>query len=123
MTGRNRRTKMRVRRKALSTPKIKRKTHRGSAKRFSLTGSLKIKVNQAGKRHNMSQKSKDKLLRSKGTKLADKTLSKIVRKSLCVGVEKYKISSSCDYVLKNSASFKFAMPKLFSKVLKNRKSS
>ncbi len=45
----------------------KMKTHRGSAKRFSRTGSGKLKRNQANKRHILTTKSQKRKRQLRGT--------------------------------------------------------
>jgi len=61
----------------------KQKTHKGTKKRFRLTGTGKAKHRQAGTSHlaaRMSQKRKRKL---RGTTTVDETAAKKIRDALC----------------------------------------
>ena len=58
-------------------PKIKNKS--GAKKRFSLTGSGKIKASQAGKRHGMIKRTNSQIRKQRGTTIMTKQDSKIVK--------------------------------------------
>ena len=58
-------------------PKIKTKS--GAKKRFSITGSGKIKMNQAGKRHGMIKRSKKFIRNARGTTTLSKADEGIVK--------------------------------------------
>jgi large subunit ribosomal protein L35 len=61
-------------------PKMKSKS--GAKKRFSVTGTGKIRHNQANKQHGMSKRPNDMLRNSRGTALLSAPDAKIVRKFL-----------------------------------------
>ena len=58
-------------------PKIKNKS--GAKKRFSFTGSGKIKMNQAGKRHGMIKRTNSQIRKQRGTTVMSKQDGKIVK--------------------------------------------
>ena len=58
-------------------PKIKNKS--GAKKRFSFTGSGKVKMNQAGKRHGMIKRTNSQIRKQRGTTIMSKQDSKIVK--------------------------------------------
>jgi len=58
-------------------PKIKTKS--GAKKRFSLTGSGRVKMNQAGKRHGMIKRSSKFIRNARGSTLMSDADSKIVK--------------------------------------------
>ena len=58
-------------------PKIKNKS--GAKKRFSFTGSGKVKMNQAGKRHGMIKRTNNQIRKQRGTTIMSKQDSKIVK--------------------------------------------
>ena len=58
-------------------PKIKNKS--GAKKRFSFTGSGKIKTSQAGKRHGMIKRTNSQIRKQRGTTIMTKQDSKIVK--------------------------------------------
>ncbi len=58
----------------------KMKTKSGAKKRFSFTGSGKIKCNQAGKQHGMTKRSKRALRVLRGTTVLSKADATIVKK-------------------------------------------
>ena len=59
-------------------PKLKTKS--GAKKRFSLTSSGKVKMNQAGKRHGMTKRSKKMKLKARKSSLMSKSDMSIVNK-------------------------------------------
>lgn len=61
----------------------KMKTHSSAKKRFKLTGSGKIKRNQAGKRHLLRKRSKKAKLNLTGTTLVSKADSPRILNLLC----------------------------------------
>jgi len=61
----------------------KMKTHSSAKKRFKLTGSGKIKRNQAGKRHLLRKRSKKAKLNLTGTTLVSKADSPRIKNLLC----------------------------------------
>ena len=61
-------------------PKLK--THRGAAKRFSLTKSGKIKRSKAYKRHILTKKAASRKMRLGQSTLVDQTNEKAVRRML-----------------------------------------
>jgi len=106
---------LRVKRASKATPKIKAKTSKSFAKRFSTSGNGLIMSTQAGKRHNMSQKTKRKLLLSKGTKAAHKSLSRTVRCALNL---KLAFFQKRDKINKYNCQKSFIIvPKLIKKLL------
>ena len=58
-------------------PKIKNKS--GAKKRFSFTGTGKVKMNQAGKRHGMIKRTNNQIRKQRGTTIMSKQDSKIVK--------------------------------------------
>ena len=58
-------------------PKIKNKS--GAKKRFSFTGSGKVKMNQAGKRHGMIKRTNSQIRKQRGTTIMTKQDTKIVK--------------------------------------------
>lgn len=60
----------------------KMKTKSGAKKRFSFTGSGKIKCNQAGKQHGMTKRSKRAIRVLRGTTTLCKADERIVKKFL-----------------------------------------
>ena len=58
-------------------PKIKNKS--GAKKRFSFTGTGKVKMNQAGKRHGMIKRTNSQIRKQRGTTIMTKQDSKIVK--------------------------------------------
>ncbi|BDZ66104.1 50S ribosomal protein L35 [Agromyces rhizosphaerae] len=60
----------------------KQKTHSGSKKRFKVTGSGKIKKQQAGMRHNLEGKSSVRTRRLNQDKVASKADTKVINKLL-----------------------------------------
>ena len=58
-------------------PKIKNKS--GAKKRFSFTGTGKVKMNQAGKRHGMIKRTNSQIRKQRGTTVMSKQDSKIVK--------------------------------------------
>ncbi len=60
----------------------KQKTHSGSKKRFKLTGSGKIKKQQAGMRHNLESKSSHRKRRLNQDQLVSKNDFKVAKKLL-----------------------------------------
>ena len=58
-------------------PKIKNKS--GAKKRFSFTGSGKVKMNQAGKRHGMIKRTNSQIRKLRGTTTMSKQDGKIVK--------------------------------------------
>ena len=58
-------------------PKIKNKS--GAKKRFSFTGSGKVKMNQAGKRHGMIKRTNSQIRKLRGTTSLTKQDGKIVK--------------------------------------------
>jgi large subunit ribosomal protein L35 len=64
----------------------KMKTHSGAKKRFSLTGSGKVKATQAGKKHFMRRRTKSQLRDLRGTTiLCDADAKRLKRKFLPYG--------------------------------------
>jgi len=63
-------------------PKIK--THSGASKRFSLTGTGKVKRNQSGRRHklNASLKSAKRKRQLRGAAYADKTNETAIKRQI-----------------------------------------
>ena len=61
-------------------PKVK--THRGAAKRFKVTGSGKIKKQQAGMRHNLEVKSSKRKARLNQDKVVSAPDAKVIKKLL-----------------------------------------
>ena len=64
-------------------PKLKSKS--GAKKRFSLTGTGKIKRNHAGKRHNMRNRAPRMIRQARGTTLLDKADEGRVRRFIPYG--------------------------------------
>ena len=60
-------------------PKIKNKS--GAKKRFSFTGSGKIKMTQAGKRHGMIKRTNKFIRNARGTAIIAKSDEKIIKKN------------------------------------------
>ena len=58
-------------------PKIKNKS--GAKKRFSFTGTGRVKMNQAGKRHGMIKRTNSQIRKQRGTTIMSKQDSKIVK--------------------------------------------
>ena len=58
-------------------PKLKNKS--GAKKRFSFTGSGKVKMNQAGKRHGMIKRTNSQIRKQRGTTVMSKQDGKIVK--------------------------------------------
>lgn len=58
-------------------PKVKTKS--SAKKRFSITGSGKIKMNQAGKRHGMIKRTNSQIRKLRGTTTMSKQDGKIVK--------------------------------------------
>ena len=58
-------------------PKIKNKS--GAKKRFSFTGTGKVKMNQAGKRHGMIKRTNSQIRKQRGTTVLSKQDGKIVK--------------------------------------------
>lgn len=61
-------------------PKLKTKS--GAKKRFSLTGTGKVKASQAGKRHGMVKRSNKFIRNARGTTVLDACDAKIVKRFL-----------------------------------------
>ncbi len=61
-------------------PKLK--TNRSANKRFRMTGTGKIKRTQSGKQHILGKKSPKKIRTLRGTKMADDTNAKAIKKML-----------------------------------------
>ncbi|MCB1471411.1 MAG: 50S ribosomal protein L35 [Rhodobiaceae bacterium] len=59
-------------------PKLKTKS--GAKKRFKLTGTGKVKAQQAGKRHGMIKRTTKFIRSARGTTVLDESDAKIVRK-------------------------------------------
>ena len=64
-------------------PKIKNKS--GAKKRFSLTGSGKIKASQAGKRHGMIKRTNKFIRNARGTAILAKADEKIIKRNFLRG--------------------------------------
>jgi len=60
-------------------PKIKNKS--GAKKRFSFTGSGRVKVSQAGKRHGMIKRTNKFIRNARGTTLLAKADEKIIKRN------------------------------------------
>ncbi|NLT26733.1 MAG: 50S ribosomal protein L35 [Microbacteriaceae bacterium] len=60
----------------------KQKTHSGTKKRFKLTGTGKVKKQQAGMRHNLEVKSARRKARLNNDKLAAPQDAKVIKKLL-----------------------------------------
>lgn len=60
----------------------KQKTHSGAKKRFKLTGTGKVKKQQAGMRHNLEVKSARRKARLNNDKLAAPQDAKVIKKML-----------------------------------------
>ena len=63
----------------------KMKTKSGAKKRFSLTGTGKVRANQAGKRHGMVKRTKTFIRDQRGTTILSDADAKIVKKFLPYG--------------------------------------
>jgi large subunit ribosomal protein L35 len=63
----------------------KMKTNSSAKKRFSFTGSGKLKKNFAGKQHNLNRRSQSMKRKARGTELMDPSNVKIVRPLLPYG--------------------------------------
>ncbi len=63
----------------------KMKTKRSAAKRFSFTGSGKVKRNHAYHRHNMTDKSQKSKVGTRGTTIATEGDAKLIRMMLPYG--------------------------------------
>jgi large subunit ribosomal protein L35 len=59
-------------------PKVKTKS--GAKKRFSLTASGKVRINQAGKRHGMVKRTKKQIRNQRGTTIAFDTDGKNIKR-------------------------------------------
>ena len=64
-------------------PKIKNKS--GAKKRFSFTGSGKIKASQAGKRHGMIKRTNKFIRNARGTSILAKADEKIIKRNFLRG--------------------------------------
>ena len=64
-------------------PKIKNKS--GAKKRFSFTGSGKIKASQAGKRHGMIKRTNKFIRNARGTEILVKADEKIIKRNFLRG--------------------------------------
>jgi large subunit ribosomal protein L35 len=64
-------------------PKLKSKS--GAKKRFSFTGTGKLKRNHAGKRHNMRKRTPRMIRATRGTTLVDKADTRHIHKWLPTG--------------------------------------
>jgi len=64
-------------------PKLKSKS--GAKKRFSLTGTGKVRRNQAGKRHGMIKRTNKQIRELRGTTIMSPSDAKIVRKFIPYG--------------------------------------
>ena len=60
-------------------PKIKNKS--GAKKRFSLTGSGRVKMNQAGKRHGMIKRTNKFIRNARGTAILAKADERIIKRN------------------------------------------
>ena len=60
-------------------PKIKNKS--GAKKRFSFTGTGKVKMNQAGKRHGMIKRTNKFIRNARGTAILAKADEKIIKRN------------------------------------------
>ena len=60
----------------MAGPKLK--AHKGASKRFQRTGSGKLMRRQAGKRHIMTTKARDRKRRLKGLAPVDATVTRVV---------------------------------------------
>ncbi len=63
--------------------KIKIKSHRASAKRFSVTGTGKVKVFHPSHRHNLGQKNQKMKRRLRGSRILDKAMTANVKRLIC----------------------------------------
>ena len=63
----------------------KNKKKSGAKKRFSLTGSGKIKASQAGKRHGMIKRTNKNIRNARGTVILAKADEKIIKRNLLRG--------------------------------------
>ena len=106
---------LRVKRASKATEKVKKKTSKSFAKRFSVSGTGLIIATQSGKRHNMSQKSKKQLLRQKGTTTANKSLYKTVRYALGLKVRRDKSQKEV-YTAKTNVAYA-PLPKAIKKLI------
>ena len=64
-------------------PKIKNKS--GAKKRFSFTGSGKVKASQAGKRHGMIKRTNKFIRNARGTSILAKADEKIIKRNFLRG--------------------------------------
>ncbi|MFQ5533479.1 MAG: 50S ribosomal protein L35 [Sphingomonadales bacterium] len=64
-------------------PKLKSKS--GAKKRFSLTASGKVRMNQAGKQHGMIKRTNKQIRNQRGTTIMSATDAKIVKKFIPYG--------------------------------------
>lgn len=64
-------------------PKLK--TKRGAKKRFSLTASGKVRMNQAGKQHGMIKRTNKQLRNQRGTTIMSPRDAKVVKKFIPYG--------------------------------------
>jgi len=64
-------------------PKLKSKS--GAKKRFSLTGTGKVRSNQANKQHGMIKRTNKQIRQQRGTTILDPSDAKIVKKFLPYG--------------------------------------
>ena len=64
-------------------PKIKNKS--GAKKRFSFTGSGKVKASQAGKRHGMIKRTNKYIRNARGTAILAKADEKIIKRNFLRG--------------------------------------
>ena len=64
-------------------PKIKNKS--GAKKRFSFTGSGKVKASQAGKRHGMIKRTNKFIRNARGTAIIAKADEKIIKRNFLRG--------------------------------------
>ena len=60
-------------------PKIKNKS--GAKKRFSFTGTGRVKMNQAGKRHGMIKRTNKFIRNARGTTLLSRSDEKIIKRN------------------------------------------
>ena len=60
-------------------PKIKNKS--GAKKRFSFTGTGKVKMNQSGKRHGMIKRTNKFIRNARGTAIASSQDAKIIKRN------------------------------------------
>ena len=65
--------------KKIVMPKLKNKS--GAKKRFSFTGSGKVKMNQAGKRHGMIKRTNKFIRNARGTTILAKSDERIIKRN------------------------------------------